>query len=117
PEWQNLNGLWDYAITPKGAPKPETWEGQILVPFCLESALSGVGKHVTESQNLWYRRAIHVPNGWAGKRILLNFGAVDWEATIFVNGKEIVTHRGMSDPFTFDITAAPTERKGDLVFR
>src|SRR5688572_5993420 len=65
--WHNLNGLWDYAITPKDAPKPEKWDGQILVPFAVESALSGVGKHVTPDQHLWYRRTIEVPAGWAGK--------------------------------------------------
>src|SRR5437870_2866099 len=98
-EWMNLNGLWDYAITPKGAAKPEKWDGQILVPFCIESALSGVGKHITADQNLWYRRMIAIPAGWPGKRILLHFEAVDWEATVFVNGKELGTHRGMSEPF------------------
>ena len=66
-DWQNLNGLWDYAITPKGAAKPEKWDGQILVPFCAESALSGVGKHPTAEQNLWYRRDVKVPDGWTGQ--------------------------------------------------
>ena len=89
-DWLNLNGLWDYAITAKGAPQPERWDGQILVPFCPESALSGVGKTVTKDQNLWYRRAFEMPAGWKGKNVLLHFGAVDWEATVFVNGKEFV---------------------------
>src|SRR3954471_14396915 len=70
---QNLNGLWDYAITAKDAPKPEKWDGQILVPFCAESALSGVGKSVTKDQLLWYRRTVEVPAGWKGKRVLLHF--------------------------------------------
>ncbi len=99
-DWKNLNGLWDYAITAKNAPKPEKWDGQILVPFCAESALSGVGKHVTPEQNLWYRRTFEVPAGWrSNQRTLLNCEAVDWEATVWVNGKELGTHRGMSDPF------------------
>ena len=107
--WMNLNGLWDYAITGKdeittGA--PAKWNGQILVPFAIESALSGVGKHVTKDQNLWYRRTVEVPAGWKGKRALLRFEGVDWEATVFVNGKELGTHRGMSDPFSFDITTS-----------
>src|SRR6188768_1486331 len=101
-DWQNLNGLWDYAITAKDAPKPEKWDGQILVPFCPESALSGVGKSVTRDQTLWYRRAFEAPAGWKKRRILLHFGAVDWEATVSVNGKAFPTHRGMSDPFSFD---------------
>ena len=105
-DWQNLNGLWDYAITPKDEAKPEKWDGQILVPFPVESALSGVGKHVTQGSDLWYRRTFEVPAGWKGQRVLLHFGAVDWEATVFVNGKEVGTHRGGYDPFTFDITDA-----------
>src|SRR5947207_707210 len=114
--WLNLNGLWDYAITAKGAVKPEKWDGQILVPFCVESALSGVGKTVTKDQNLWYRRTFEVPAGWQGKRIL-HFQAVDWEATVFVNGKEFDTHRGGSDPFSFDITDALKAGPNELVVR
>src|SRR4051812_48256542 len=60
-DWQNLNGLWDYAITAKGAAKPEKWDGQILVPYPIESALSGVGKHVTKDQALWYHRTLDIP--------------------------------------------------------
>ncbi|MBY0456815.1 MAG: beta-galactosidase, partial [Gemmataceae bacterium] len=103
-DWQNLNGLWDYAITKKDAPQPEKWDGKILVPFGAESALSGVGKHVTKDENLWYRRTIEVPAGWKDRRVLLHFGAVDWEATVWVNGKELGTHRGGSYPFSFDVT-------------
>jgi hypothetical protein len=116
-DWQNLNGLWDYAITQKGAAKPEKWEGQILVPFAIESALSGVGKHVTKDQNLWYHREFEVPAGWKGQRVLLRFEAVDFEATVWVNGKELGTHRGMSDPFSFDITDALKEGKNEVVVR
>ena len=103
-EPQRPVGLRDHRRrTPR---KPEKWDGQILVPFCVESALSGVGKTVTPDQNLWYRRTFEVPAGWKGKRVLLHFGAVDWEATVFVNGKELGTHHGGYDPFTFDITDA-----------
>jgi beta-galactosidase/beta-glucuronidase len=116
-EWQNLNGLWDYAITNKGSTKPDKWDGQILVPFCAESALSGVGKHPTKDQDLWYRRTIEVPDAWKGKRVLLHFEAVDFEATVFVNDKELGTHRGMSDPFSFDVTDALRDGKGDLLVR
>lgn len=115
-EWQNLNGLWDYAIRPKGEKQPEKWDGNILVPFCAESALSGVGKHPTEKDELWYRRDIDA-SAWKGKRVLLHFEAVDWETTVWVNGKELGNHKGMHDPFTFDITDALKVGKGELVVR
>lgn len=104
--WQNLNGLWEYAIEPKDAARPESFDGEILVPFAIESALSGVGKTVGSDNCLWYRRSFDVPAGWAGQRILLHFGAVDWDATVWVNGKEVGSHKGGFDPFTFDITDA-----------
>jgi beta-galactosidase/beta-glucuronidase len=103
-DWQNLNGLWDYAITAKDAPQPVQWDGQILVPFPVESALSGVMRRVYETNRLWYRRTFTVPRGWKGKNVLLNFGAVDWETTVWVNGKQLGSHRGGYDGFSFDIT-------------
>jgi hypothetical protein len=102
-EWMNLNGLWDYAITQKGS-KPENWDGTILVPYPVESALSGVRKRVSDNQNLWYKTTISIPNTWRKKHILLNFEACDWETVIYIDGKEIGMHRGGYDPFTFDIT-------------
>jgi len=105
-EWQNLNGLWDYAIAPKGAPQPEQFGGQILVPFPIESALSGVMKRVGETNRLWYRRTFTVPNGWRRENILLHFGAVDWEAVVYVNGREMGSHRGGYDGFSIDISDA-----------
>ena len=102
-DWQNLNGLWDYAITAKDATKPEKWDGQILVPFCIESALSGVGKHVTKDQLLWYRRTVEVPAGWVGKRVL-NFEAVDWEATVWVNGNLVDHNWSGYNEIRIDIT-------------
>ena len=104
--WQNLNGLWDYAIRPKDEARPDKWDGEILVPFAVESALSGVMQKVGAENRLWYRRSFEIPAGWAGQKVLLNFGAVDWESTIWVNGKEVGTHRGGYDPFTVEITAA-----------
>jgi len=104
--WLNLNGLWSYAITDKAAAKPERWDGQILVPFAVESALSGVGKPVGTAKALWYRRTIKVPRAWRDGRTLLHFGAVDWECTVWVNGREMGTHRGGYDPFTYDIREA-----------
>ncbi|HMJ91403.1 MAG TPA: glycoside hydrolase family 2 TIM barrel-domain containing protein, partial [Candidatus Acidoferrum sp.] len=105
-DWQNLNGLWDYAITPKDATAPAQWQGQILVPFPVESALSGVMKRVNEKEQLWYKRTFEVPRGWKNKRVMLNFGAVDWDAMVFVNAKEVGKHQGGYDAFSFDITDA-----------
>jgi hypothetical protein len=104
-DWQNLNGIWDYAITDKAVTSaPKDWSGKILVPFPVQSALSGVMKFVTEDQRLWYKRTFEIPRGWRGQRTLLNFGAVDWDATVWVNGKEVGKHQGGYDQFTFDIT-------------
>ena len=101
-KWMNLNGLWGYAVTPKGSAKPE-FEGEILVPFGIESALSGVKRPLQPDELLWYRRKFSVPADWAGQRILLHFGAVDWECTVWVNGVEVGQHRGGYMPFYFDI--------------
>ena len=105
-QWQNLNGLWDYAVVAKDAPRPEQWDGQILVPFPLESALSGVMKRVSEDQRLWYHRRFEIPAAWRQQRVLLHFGAVDWQTTVWVNGQEVGAHTGGYDAFHFDITAA-----------
>jgi len=105
-EWLNLNGLWELAISPKDAPRPEQYPSQILVPFPVESALSGVMKPVSENERIWYRRTFNLPRKWHGRRILLNFGAVDFEARVFVNGQEVGLHRGGYDAFSFDITDA-----------
>ena len=106
-EWQNLNGLWDYAITDTNTTSaPTRWIGKILVPFPIQSALSGVMTNVFETNRLWYRRTFAVPSKWRGKRVLLNFGAVDWDTTVWVNGKEMGKHQGGYDSFSFDITDA-----------
>ena len=104
PDWLNLNGLWDYAITPATTDKAPAFESQILVPFPVESALSGVMRRLDEKSALWYRRYFTVPSAWAGRRVRLHFGAADWQARVLVNGKEVGQHRGGYDDFTFDIT-------------
>ncbi len=103
-QWANLNGLWDYAITPLGS---ETFssEGKILVPFAVESALSGVGRRVGDENELWYERTFSVPSSWKGKNVLLHFGAVDWQTDVWVNGFHVGQHKGGYDPFSFDITS------------
>ena len=105
-EWLNLNGLWEYAVRGKDAGRPSGFDGEILVPYPIESSLSGVMKVVTEEQRLWYRRTVEIPGEWKGKRVLIHFGAVDWEATVWVNGEELGSHRGGYDGFSFDITGA-----------
>src|SRR5437667_6657030 len=86
-DWLNLNGLWDLAITPKDASKPDSFPNQILVPFPVESSLSGVMKSVSDKERIWYRRDFELPKKWRGQRVLLHFGAVDFEAAVWVNGK------------------------------
>ncbi|MEM6843142.1 MAG: sugar-binding domain-containing protein [Bacteroidota bacterium] len=105
-QWLNLNGLWEYAITDKDGGMPTEYQGSILVPFPIESALSGVQKMVQPNQKLWYRRTFTVPEDWSGEKLLLHFGAVDWEATIYVNGQKVGEHRGGYDPFTFEVSKA-----------
>jgi hypothetical protein len=102
--WINLNGQWDLAITDSGARVPETFPDRILVPFPVESQLSGVTRAVRPTERVWYRRAFDLPGLRAGERWLLHFGAVDWEARVWVNGQVVGVHRGGYDPFSFDIT-------------
>jgi len=114
-QWVNLNGLWDYAITPKEAAKPAKFSGRILVPYPIESALSGVREKLLPTKRLWYRRTFARPATQSGERVLLHFGAVDWQATVSVNGKEVGQHQGGYQAFSFDITPALKAGTNELV--
>jgi hypothetical protein len=113
-DWLSLNGLWQFGFDDKNVGETEGWKTgkvfaeRILVPFTFESSLSGIGKGNEVHERVWYRRAFEVPDGWKGKRVRLNFGAVDWEATVYVNGREVGKHRGGYTPFSLDITDALT---------
>ncbi|MBR6415727.1 MAG: beta galactosidase jelly roll domain-containing protein [Bacteroidales bacterium] len=102
--WRSLNGLWNYALTGKDAAEPSSYDGQILVPFALESALSGVGKRLTPEDALWYETTFSVPRSWKNKRVRLNFEAVDYSAEVFVNGSRVGSHTGGYTHFSFDVT-------------
>lgn len=113
-DWKNLNGLWDYAIVDKGSVTPKSFDGQILVPFAVESSLSGVGKTVGKDKELIYQRTFDVPANWGNKQVLLNFGAVDWKAEVWVNDIKVGSHTGGYTPFSFNITAA-LQPKGNIL--
>lgn len=105
-DWQNLNGLWQYAITPQTQRTiPTKFDGQILVPFPVESSLSGVMRMLDKNNYLWYQREFTIPENWAGRNVVLNFGAVDYIARVYVNGTFVYTHTGGFDAFSIDITS------------
>lgn len=103
-EWLNLNGLWNYSIRPKNEEMVTSFDGKILVPFPVESALSGVKRKLKANQRLWYQSKFNVPSQWKNKKILLHFGAVDWETRIWINDKEVGSHKGGYTPFSFEIS-------------
>ena len=115
--WTCLNGEWDYAITSttNTLGRPEKWDGKILVPFAIESALSGVGKLLNPDQFLWYTRKILVEKK-GGERILLHFGGIDFRTMVFIGHREVtdVPHEGGQNPFTLDITDYVTDGENDL---
>ena len=112
-DWMNLNGLWDYAVLTKGQ-MVNKFDGKILVPFCIESSLSGVQKYVGKDNELWYQREFEVPSNWKGKRILLHFGAVDWKCDVWVNDIKVGSHTGGYTPFSLNITQA-LKKKGNVL--
>jgi hypothetical protein len=104
-EWTNLNGLWQYAVTDMSTEKKKVkFGGEILVPFSIESALSGVARTFTPEEKLWYKREFTVANQTKDKLTMLHFGAVDYECNVWVNDKLVGSHKGGNNPFTFDIT-------------
>ena len=114
--WQSLNGLWDYAIGPKEGEKPAP-EGKILVPFAVESALSGVGRHITADDALWYSTSFSIPKQWKGQEIWLNFQAVDWSTEVWLNGRRVGSHTGGYTAFSFNITPYIIKGKQELVVK
>ena len=115
--WTNLNGSWDYTITPGDEHTvPAEWSGNILVPFAIESRLSGVQKHLQPGEALWYRRSFDAKKAH-GKLLLLNFEAVDYRCTVMVNGKDVGSHIGGNLPFSLDITGAIRDGKNELIVR
>lgn len=116
-DWYNLNGMWDYAVLPIGKQAPQTFDGKILVPFAIESSLSGVQKELGAKNELWYHREFAVPTNWKSDRVLLHFGAVDWKADVWVNDVKVGQHTGGYTPFSFDVTAALKKGGNKLVVR
>lgn len=116
-DWVNLNGMFDYAVTDESAQWCESYEGEIRVPFAIESCLSGVCRKVTAKDRIWYRKKFTLPESFAGKRTLLHFGAVDWECKVYINQALVGSHIGGYCPFTIDITDALKDGENELVVR
>ncbi len=115
-EWLNVNGIWQFMPGYPGDPVPagRNLQGKILVPFPLESAISGVMEH---HERVWYRRTFEVPASWSGKNVILHFGAVDWESEVFINGVPAGTHRGGYDGFEYDITTYLHDGSNEILVR
>ena len=115
PEWKNLNGLWDYCVTASDAARPDFSGEKILVPFAIETALSGVKRKLMPEETLWYRRVFSLPETWKNRRVLLHFEAVDWKCVCYLNGKVLGGHTGGYVPFSFDVTEGLAEGENELV--
>ena len=116
-DWINLNGPWKYSIRNQGDIDPDEHDGYILVPFPLESSLSGVMKSLTADQVIYYEKTVTLPEEWDGKHVLLNFGAVDWKCEVFINKKRVGEHTGGYSYFYFDITNYLKGRKNVITLR
>ena len=113
--WVNLNGEFDYAITDANTAFPEKFDGKIIVPFAIECALSGVEKHVTKDDRLWYRKNFTLSDEFKDKRVIINFDAVDWECRVYINKNLVGSHQGGYNAFSFDITDFVTDGENELV--
>ncbi len=113
-EWESLNGCWDYAIRRRGEGRPSRWDGRIVVPFPVESSLSGVARRLGPDERLWYRRTFTTPRSWAGQRLLLHLAA-DWHTIVRCNGTRVGEHRGGFTPFTVELTEAKSDGDNELV--
>lgn len=103
-EWKNLNGLWDYSLLKTNQSEPKRFQGKILVPFSFESPLSGVGKKITPEDKMWYKKSFSLPKNWDGKDVIINFEAVDYHCSVWVNDILVGSHKGGFDRFSFNIT-------------
>ena len=116
-DWLNLNGQWLYSVRDTDNLKPEKHDGSILVPFSLESSLSGVMKSINDKKVIWYEKEFEIPEKWEKKKILLHFGAVDWKCTLYLNEAKIGEHSGGYTPFYFDITEKLNKGKNKIVLK
>ncbi len=115
-DWTNLNGLWKFAVTANTTAKPAKWNEEILVPFALETPLSGVGRRLESNESIWYRHQFALgtlPKG----RLLLNFEGVDYKCIVWVNGDMVGDHVGGNLPFSFDITDQVDKGENTLEMR
>jgi hypothetical protein len=113
-EWLNLNGVWEFAGAPNldSPPVGRPLAEGVLVPYPIESALSGIMRH---EDTMFYRRTVSIPSSWNGRRVKLNFGAVTWESRVWVNGTLVGTHTGGFDPFSFDVTTALRAGSNEII--
>lgn len=116
-DWQNLNGRFEYAITGLDDSFPEKYDGEIIVPFAPECYLSGVCRTVDADNYLWYKKIFKLDSCFEGKRVMLNFGAVDWKCWVYINKKLVTEHKGGYVPFSVDITSALTKGENELIVR
>lgn len=113
--WQSLNGIYEYAIKDASCEWADNFDGEIVVPFAIESMLSGVEKALLPAKRLWYRKTFTVPESFNGLRTILNFAAVDWQCKVYINKALVGTHSGGYCSFSFDITDSLKDGENELV--
>lgn len=112
-KWKNLNGVWQFGEARPGESLPKKLREKIVVPFPWESYLSGINRQL-DSQQAWYKRSFTVPSDWKGDKVLLHFGAVDFETSVFINNNHVGSHKGGYDAFSFDITPFINSSRNEL---